>query len=54
MKSNFGTGTSTISIFIDDINLLADRIARLWTQSKRNISDMLIAKANKNIKLRQS
>ena len=54
MKSNFSTGTNTISFFLDDINLLADRIARLWTQPIRNSSDMLIAKANKNFKLRQS
>ena len=57
MKSNFGTGTNIISFFLDDINLLADRadrIARLWTQPIRNSSDMLIAKANKNFKLRQS
>ena len=32
MKSNFGIGTITISFFLDDINLLADRIAQLWTQ----------------------
>ena len=32
MKSNFGTGTNTISFFWDDFILLADRIARLWTQ----------------------
>ena len=54
MKSKFGTGTKTIYFFMDDINLLADRIARLWTQPIRNSSDMLIAKANKNFKLKQS
>ena len=53
MKSNFGTGTNTISFFLDDFNMLADRIARFWTQQLRQSSDMLIAKANKNFKLRQ-
>jgi|GEM_PF-2883491 len=54
MKSNFGTRTNTMSFFLDDINLLADRIAQLWRQPIRNSPDMLIAKANKNFKLRQS
>jgi len=48
MKSNFGTGTNTIPFFLDDFNQLADRITRLWTQPKKNSSDMLIAKANNN------
>ena len=54
MKSNFGSGTNTISFFLDDFNLLADQIARLWRQPIRNSSDMLVAKANKNLNLRQS
>ena len=54
MKSNFGNGTNTISIFMDVFNLLADRIGLLWTQQIRNSPDMLIAKANKHFNLRQS
>jgi len=54
MKSNFGTVTNTISFFLDDISLLVDRIAKLWRQPIRNNSDMLIAKAKKKFKLRQS
>ena len=46
--------SSPSSFIQDDINLLADRITRLWTQPIRNSSDMLIAKANINFKLRQS
>ena len=42
------------SYILDDINLLADRIIRLWTQPIRNSSDLLIANANKVFKQRQS
>jgi len=46
---------SSPSAFIqDDINLLADRITRLWTQPIRNSSDLLIANANKVFNQRQS
>ena len=47
MKSNFGTATNTISFFMDDINLLADRISLLWTHPKRTSPERLIAKAKK-------
>ena len=42
------------SFILDDINLLADRITRLWTQPIRNSSDLLIANANKVFQQRQS
>ena len=42
------------SFILDDINLLAERINRLWTQPIRNSSDLLIANANKIFKQRQS
>jgi len=46
---------SNPSSFIQhDINLIADRITRLWTQPIRNSSDLLIANANKIFKQRQS
>jgi len=54
MKSNFGTDINTISFLLDGLKLLADLIAPLWTQPIRNSSDMLIAKANRNFKLRQN
>ena len=41
------------SFILDDINLLADRITRLWTQPIRNSSDLLIANANKIFGQRQ-
>ena len=46
--------SSPSSFILDDINLLADRINRLWTQPIRNSSDLLIANANKILKQRQS
>ena len=46
--------SSPSSFVLDDINLLADRITRLWTQPIRNSSDLLIANANKIHKQRQS
>ena len=46
--------SSPSSFIQDDINLLADRIIRLWTQPIRNSSDLLIANANKVFKQRQS
>ena len=46
--------SSPSSFILDDINLLADRINRLWTQPIRNSSDLLIANANKIFKQRQS
>jgi len=45
--------SSPSSFILDDINLLADRINRLWTQPIRNSSDLLIANANKIFKQRQ-
>ena len=45
---------SPSSFIQDDINLLADRITRLWTQPIRNSSDLLIANANKVFNQRQS
>lgn len=41
------------SFILDDINLLADRITRLWTQPIRNSSDLIIANANKIFGQRQ-
>jgi len=52
MKSNFGTGTNTIPFFLDDFDLLAGRFALLWTPTIRDISNIRIAKANKNFELR--
>jgi len=46
--------SSPSSFIQDDINLLADRITRLWTQPIRNSSDLLIANANKVFNQRQS
>ncbi len=46
--------SSPSSYILDDINLLADRITRLWTQPIRNSSDLLIANANKIFNQRQS
>ena len=46
--------SSPSSYILDDINLLADRIYRLWTQPIRNSSDLLIANSNKIFKQRQS
>ncbi len=46
--------SSPSSYILDDINLLADRISRLWTQPIRNSSDLLVANANKVFKQRQS
>tara|TARA_B100000315_G_scaffold12285_1_gene11710 strand:- start:255 stop:1070 length:816 start_codon:yes stop_codon:yes gene_type:complete len=46
--------SSPSSFIQDDINLLADRINRLWTQPIRNSSDLLIANANKVFIQRQS
>ena len=37
MKSNFGTCTNTISFFLDDFKLLADRIARLWATANNEL-----------------
>jgi len=46
--------SSPSSFILDEINLLADRITRLWTQPIRNSSDLLIANANKVFNQRQS
>ena len=46
--------SSPSSFIQDDINLLADRITRLWTQPIRNSSELLIANANKIFKQRHS
>ena len=46
--------SSPSSYVLEDINLLADRITRLWAQPIRNSSDLLIANANKIFKHRQS
>jgi len=46
--------SSPSSFILDDINLLADRITRLWTQPIRNSTDLLIANANKVFRQRQS
>ena len=46
--------SSPSSFIMDDINLLADRITRLWAQPIRNSSDLLIANANKIFRQRQS
>ena len=46
--------SSPSSFIQDDINLLADRITRLWTQPIRNSSDLLIANANKVFNKRKS
>ena len=45
--------SSPSSFILDDLNLLADRITRLWTQPIRNSSDLLIANANKIFGQRQ-
>ncbi len=39
--------SSPSSFVLDDINLIADRIMRLWTQPIRKRSDLLIADAKK-------
>ena len=49
MKRNFGTGTNTISFFLDNFDLLANRIT-LFTKTHdpiRNCPDVLITKAKK-------
>ena len=46
--------SSPSSFVLDDINLLADRITRLWAQPIRNSSDLLIANANKIFRQRQN
>ena len=46
--------SSPSSFIQDDINLLADRINRLWTQPIRNSSELLLANANKVFNQRQS
>jgi len=46
--------SSPSSFIQDDINLLADRITRLWTQPIRNSSELLLANANKVFNQRQS
>ncbi len=46
--------SSPSSFVLEDINMLSDRIIRLWTQPIRNSSDLLIANANKVFKQRQS
>ena len=45
--------SSPSSFIQDDINLLADRITRLWTQPIRNSSELLIANANKIFRHRE-
>ena len=46
--------SSPSSFVLEDINMLSDRIIRLWTQPIGNSSDLLIANANKVFKKRQS
>tara|TARA_B100000579_G_scaffold436928_1_gene464497 strand:- start:2243 stop:3214 length:972 start_codon:yes stop_codon:yes gene_type:complete len=45
--------SSPSSFIQDDINLIANRIIRLWKQPIRNSSDLLIANSNKIFKQRQ-
>jgi len=45
--------SSPSSFILEDINLLADRINRLWTQPIRNSSELLLSNANKIFKQRQ-
>ena len=49
MKSNFGTDSNTISFFLDENNLFADRISRFWTLPIRMDSDMLIENTKNNL-----